>query len=98
MHPPHRNAAASSHGDSRSPLSRTESIQIGTADNSVEIDGARRNTAAASPLIPGEHAQVDQRGDDENRRQGGVDHAAPPDFRNGGAVSKRSPEEVGIDN
>ena len=97
MHPPHRNAAASSHGDSRSRLSRNQSIQIGTADNSVEIDSARRNTAAASPLIPANMPRWTSAAMTRTAARTASTTPHTRDFRNGGAVSKRSPE-VGIDN
>jgi hypothetical protein len=52
MHPPHRKAAAKSHGVSRSRRSRYQSTASGTADSKLDSTSAWRNTAMTSARMP----------------------------------------------
>ena len=52
MHPPHRKAAAKSHGVSRSRRSRNQSTASGTAANKLDSTSAWRNTAMTSARMP----------------------------------------------
>src|SRR5262245_19318559 len=52
IHPPHRKAAAKSHGVSRSRRSRYQSTASGTAASKLDSTSAWRNTVMTSALMP----------------------------------------------
>ena len=78
IRPPQKNAAAKSHGCSRSRRSRYQRIRRGTSASRLEASSAPKNTTDTSARIPDEQAQLDERGDAEQAREHRREHEAGP--------------------